>query len=107
MTKSWICGAVLAAALAISGAALAHQGHAHQFMGTIASFSDTELQVKTTDGKTVIFTLGPKTVYQRAKVKADARTLKAGERVVVTALEVAAGKVMTAQTVQLAASGSR
>jgi hypothetical protein len=107
MTKNWILGAILAVALAMPAATLAHTGHAHQFMGTISSFSDTQLEVKTTDGKTVVFTLGAKTVYQRAKVQVDAKSLKAGERVVVSALEVPAGKVMTAQTVQLAVSASR
>jgi hypothetical protein len=107
MTKTWICGSILAVALVMPAITVAHQGHPHQFMGTISSFNDTELQVRTTDGKTVVFTLGAKTVYQRAKVKVDAKSLKAGERVVVSALEVPAGKVMTAQTVQLAAPVNR
>jgi hypothetical protein len=40
-------------------------------------------------------------VYQRALTKVDAKELKAGERIVVSALPVAAGKVMTAINVQL------
>jgi hypothetical protein len=43
-------------------------------------------------------------VYQRALKKVDAKELRAGERVVVSALPVPAGKVMTAINVQLRVS---
>lgn len=102
MTKPRIACIALLAALAVPSLALAHGGHAHQFMGTVSAVHDQDLEIKTTDGKTVMFRLDAKTIYQRAKTKIDGKQLKVGERVVVSALEVPAGKTMTAQTVQLA-----
>jgi hypothetical protein len=40
-------------------------------------------------------------VIQQGRAKADAKDLKVGERIVVSALEVAGGKPMTAINVQL------
>jgi len=101
MSKKWIVAATVSVLLLIPAAVRAHEGHPHRFMGTVSAVQDGQVEVKTTDGKTVVFTLDAKTVVQQGRVKVDAKELKAGERVVVSALPVAAGKVMTAQNIQL------
>ena len=101
------CRVAVAAAfvLLLSVAAVAHEGHPHRFLGTLSAVQGSQIEVKTTDGKTVAFTLDQKTLIQQGKAKADVKELKIGERIVVSALPVAAGKVMTAINVQLRAAG--
>ena len=89
--------------LLLSVAAVAHEGHPHRFLGVLSAVQGSQIEVKTTDGKLVVFTLDQKTVIQQGKAKADVKGLKIGERIVVSALPVAAGKVMTAINVQLRA----
>lgn len=95
---------MLAVALLAPAPAVAHEGHAHKFMGTVSVVGDTQIEVKTTDGKDVVFLLDAKTTYQRGKTKVASRDIHAGERIVVSALEVPAGKTMTAQAVELPAA---
>jgi hypothetical protein len=90
-------------ALALSVAAIAHEGHPHRFLGTLLSIENSQIEVKTTDGKTVVFRLDVKTVVQQGRTKAQVKDLKVGERIVVSALPVAAGQVMAAVNVQLRA----
>jgi len=71
-------------------------------LGTIAAVSDTQLDVKTTDGKAVVVLLDAKTVYRQGKTRADAKMLKIGERVVVEAEQAEGAKLMTAKTVTMA-----
>jgi hypothetical protein len=103
MVGRWIAGIVVLAALVMPAAARAHEGHAHKVLGTIAAVSDVQLDVKTTDGKTVAIALDTKTVYLQGKVRTDAKILKLGERVVVEAEQAAGAKIMTAKTVTMAA----
>jgi hypothetical protein len=102
MTKTCIAVATLVLALTVPTTVSAHEGHAHKFMGTLSSVQETQFEVKTTDGKMLVSQVNPKTVYQRGKAKVAGTELKVGERVVVSALQVPAGKTMTAQVVQLA-----
>ena len=102
MTKMWIAAVAIVGALVDPSLTAAHEGHAHKFMGTVSAVQQAQLEVKTTEGKMVVFLLDAKTTYQRGKTKVDGKELKIGERVVVSALQVPAGKTMTAQTVQLA-----
>jgi hypothetical protein len=95
------CVAVFA--VLVTGAAWAHEGHAHKVLGTIAAVTDVQLDVKTTDGKTVAVVLDAKTIYRQGKVKADQAMLKLGARVVVEAEQAAGAKLMTARTVTMAA----
>lgn len=104
MSRTWIVGIALIAALALPVVGWAHEGHAHKVMGTISAVTDTQLEVKGTDGKTVVIALDAKTVYRHGKAKADAKMLKVGERVVVEAEQAEGAKVMTAKTVQMAAA---
>ena len=100
MTKTWIVGAILAAALVIPAAAGAHEGHAHKFMGTVSAVTATQIELKTPEGKIVTATLNPKTTFARGKQRVDASAVKVGERVVVT---VPSEKEMIASTVTMAA----
>jgi len=98
----WMTGLGLAVALLMPVTAWAHAGHAHKVLGTIAAVSDTQLDVKTTDGKAVVVLLDAKTVYRQGKTRADAKMLKIGERVVVEAEQAEGAKLMTAKTVTMA-----
>jgi translation initiation factor IF-1 len=107
MSKRFLIGVALVAALAVPAYARAHEGHAHKVMGTITMLHDNHLEVKTKDGKTVTITLNEKTAIVRGKQKLDLSALKEGERVVVdvgngkapmTAREVKLGAAATAQT---------
>ena len=92
---------VLAAIVAAPAFAWAHAGHAHKYMGTVAAVGGNQLEVKTTDGKTVKVVLNAKTAIARGKQKVDVAALKAGERVVV---EVPNEKDMIASKVTLPAA---
>jgi hypothetical protein len=87
MSRRFVIGAALVAALAIPAYARAHEGHAHKVMGTVATLHENHLEVKATDGKSSTITLNAKTKILRGKTKAKAEDIKPGERVVVTATE--------------------
>lgn len=101
MNLRWIGVSALAIALLLPAAAIAHEGHAHKVMGTVSAVSPTQLDVTTTDGKTVIVVLNPKTTFKQGTAKADATVLKVGERVVVSATQAKGAKLMTATSVQV------
>jgi hypothetical protein len=102
MSKRFVLGIALVAALAVPAYARAHEGHAHKVMGTITMRHDNHLEVRTKDGTTVTITLTEKTSVVRGKQKVDLEALKPGERVVV---DVGNGKApMTAREVKLGAS---
>jgi NADPH-dependent glutamate synthase beta subunit-like oxidoreductase len=97
--------AVLAVVVALGSpsAIRAHEGHAHKVLGTVSAVTANQLDVKTTDGKSVAIALDAKTIYRQGKAKADRTILKIGERVVVDAIQPEGAKTMTATTVQMAA----
>jgi hypothetical protein len=74
---------VLAAALLAPAIPLAHPGHDHKLMGTIASIDKNKVVVKTTEGRDMTFEITPLTTFKRGKQKGAAADLKAGMRVVV------------------------
>ena len=51
MTRIWGAAIVLVAALALPVATLAHGGHLHKALGTIARIDGVHVDVKTTDGR--------------------------------------------------------
>jgi len=102
MMNRWMAGMAVVAALVLPAAAAAHEGHAHKVLGTIAAVSDTQLDIKTTDGKTVAVVLDAKTVFRQGRVRTDAKMLKLGERIVVEAEQAEGAKLMTAKTVTMA-----
>lgn len=101
MSRKLIISAALVAALAIPVVARAHTGHVHKVMGTVSAVSPTQLEVKTTDGKTTVVTVNAKTVYQQEKAKVDRAALKVGDRVVVEGTQPDGAKTVTAQTVRI------
>ena len=86
--KKWIIGvALLAAAIIAPRMALAHEGHDHTVMGTIASIDGMNLMVKTGDGKQTMVMMDAKTKITQGKAKLDVKTLKVGDRVVASGPE--------------------
>jgi hypothetical protein len=80
---------------------VAHEGHVHKALGTVATIEAKQIVVKTTDGKMLTVLLDAKTTtITRGKVKLDASALKVGERVSVDYTEKQ--KVNTAKTIKLA-----
>jgi hypothetical protein len=79
--RNWIVAVVLIVAFAIPAVAVAHQGHIHKILGTVASVLGGHVEVKTTDGKVVAVMLDATTAITRGKAKADVSALKVGERV--------------------------
>ena len=70
--------AAAAFTLLLSVAAVAHEGHPHRFLGTLSAVQGSQIEVKTTDGKTVTVTLDSKTTIVRGTTKLDRTALKAG-----------------------------
>ena len=96
--------------LAPAARALAHPGHEHKIMGTVSIVHQNHIEVKATDGKTSIFTMNEKTRVLRGNAEVSADAIKAGERVVVTAIETKDkdGKaLMVANEVRLAVAAQQ
>ena len=93
--------ALLALALLVPAAAMAHTGHVHKVMGTVSAVSSTQLEVKTTDGKTAVVVLNEKTVYEQGTAKTGLTALKVGDRVVVEGTQATGAKNVTAQKVRI------
>jgi hypothetical protein len=78
---------MLLAALFIAAPAIAHPGHEHKVMGTIAAIHENHPEVKDAQGKTTALMLDAKTKILRGKAAVNVADLKVGDRVVVTAAE--------------------
>ena len=100
MSKKWIAGLSLVAALTVPAAVYAHGGHTHKVMGTVASMNGDQVDIKGTDGKAVVIMLNTKTAITRGKAKLDVTALKVGERVAVDYTQDAK-KMNTATAVKL------
>ena len=87
MSRRFIIGAALAAALAVPAYVRAHEGHVHKVMGTVTTVGKPRLIVKATNGKSATIMLNEKTTILRGKAKATVDEIKPGERIVVTATE--------------------
>jgi hypothetical protein len=94
---SWI-------ALVAAGPVSAHEGHQHKVMGTVVQVhvdKVSHVEVKTTEGKTVILSCDDKTRFVKGKTPAALGDLVAGMRVVATTVEE--NKTIRAVEVQLGA----
>ena len=69
--------------LAGAGAAFAHEGHTHTMRGTVTAVRDSQLHVKTVEGKDIVIALNEKTKVLRGKNKLTLTDLVEGQRVVV------------------------
>jgi hypothetical protein len=91
-------------ALAIAPGVLAHEGHVHRLMGTVAAVNGERLQVKATTGQTSEIVVNDKTKILRGTTTQKATDIKQGERIVVTMTESKdpAGKAqLTAKEIHL------
>jgi Heavy metal binding domain len=84
-----IVSIALGAFLLFAGPLIAHEGHEHKIMGTVAAVDVAahRLEVKGTDGKTVALRLDDKTKVTRGAAPAAMGDLVVGTRVVVTMTE--------------------
>lgn len=98
MKPNWIA-AMVVTALISPAVTRAHEGHLHKALGSIASVQGENVEIKTTDGKTVTVVLDKKTAVTRGKEKLDATALKVGERVSVEYME--SNKTMMARAIKL------
>ena len=73
--------AAVVVTVALVTPALAHEGHTHKVLGTVASVQASQIEVKGTDGKVLAIVVDAKTAITRGKEKLDATALKVGERV--------------------------
>jgi hypothetical protein len=92
----------LLALLLASPFVLAHEGHVHAMLGTIARVEKTQLEVKGTDGNAVTFALAEKTAFRRGETSISRSDMKVGERVAVEFEE--RGQAKTAIKASVAAS---
>jgi hypothetical protein len=99
MLKKLIAAVIATAALALPVSALAHEGHTHKVMGTVATVQGGHVEVKGTDGKVVLIMLDDKTAITRGKTKVEATALKVGDRVSVDYMEEK--KMNMAKTIKL------
>jgi hypothetical protein len=109
MSRRVILAMALVATLAVSRSALAHEGHAHKVMGTVAVRGENQMEVKATDGKTRTITLNDKTRILRGKAEVKPDDIKPGERVVVTAMETKSKNgqaTLIATQIRLAVAGA-
>src|SRR3954453_17757211 len=82
MTVLMLCSILLVPAMI-----RAHEGHLHNALGTVASVELPHVNLKTTDGKTLMVMLDKETSVTRGKPKVDPSALKVGERISVDYME--------------------
>ena len=83
---------------------LAHEGHDHKIMGTVAAVDAKHIEVTTKDEHKATIWLDSETKILRGKSQTTAGDVKVGERVVITAIEKE-GKMMAREV--LLASAAR
>ncbi len=91
----------LSAFLLLAGPLVAHEGHQHKVMGTVAAVDAAahRLDVKSSDGTTMALTIDAKTKVTRGAAPAAIGDVAVGSRVVVSVTEE--GGVKTAVEIRL------
>ncbi len=84
----------------LTGTALAH-GTATHVVGVVSAIQNDHVSVKTTDGKSVMVMVGPKTKFLRDKTTAAKADLVVGSRVVIDATMDPKMKMLSASEVRL------
>lgn len=86
--------------VAWSPALMAHPGHGHKVMGTVASIQGNHVEVKDAAGKVTMHMLDAKTKIRRGWTVLNAADIKLGDRVVLSITEGkgADGKTVTTVT---------
>jgi len=89
--------AVLATVAMLAGArvVVAHEGHAHKVMGTVAALDAARIEVATKEGKKESFVLTKDTKYLKGKQVAAASDVEVGARVVLSVVEKDGKKSVT------------
>jgi hypothetical protein len=72
--------------MTIGGAAIAHPGHEHKIMGTVTMAAADHVMLKDKDGKDATVSIDKDTKFVRAKKAMKVSDVKAGMRIVVTAV---------------------
>jgi hypothetical protein len=103
MIQRFLATVLALAVLALgSGARLiAHEGHWHKVMGTVTVAAADHVMLRDTDGKDVIVKV-TKDTKVKAKPAVKVQDIKAGSRIVVTAIEEK-DKSMTAKSIEVGA----
>lgn len=96
---------VLALSAVAAPGALAHPGHDHKVMGTIAVVDGRHVTITTTDGKELTFEVTDATKLTRGKARGAIADLKAGVRVVANVGDGA--EPLTAKEVQYSAVATK
>ena len=96
---TWLILAAVLLALGSTPVVSAHEGHDHKVMGTVTMAAADHVMLKDKDGKDVIVKV-TKDTQMKAKPSIKVEELKAGTRVVITAVE-AKDKSMTAKTIEV------
>ena len=91
-------------ALGSSARLVAHEGHEHKVMGTVTMAAADHVMLKDKDGKDVTIKV-TKDTKVKAKPMIKVEDLKAGTRVVITAVEQK-DKSMTAKTIEVGAAAA-
>jgi hypothetical protein len=96
--------------LLVAAPLVAHEGHDHRVMGTVSVIHENHLEVKEAKtGKTSTITLNDKTKILRGADAVRAVDIKAGDRVVVTAVtqkDKAGKEMLVAKEVRLGTATS-
>ena len=90
MTRRFALISIVAFAIALGGAslALAHPGHDHKVLGTVTMAAADHVMLKDKDGKDVTVHINADTKVLQAKKAMKVEDIKAGMRIVVTAVTV-------------------
>ena len=103
MATVWMA---MAAVIVMLGApAFAHEGHPHKMLGTVTMAAPDHLMMKTTDGKDATVQITAETKILKGKKAMTVDDLKAGVRVVVTA--IMQKDMMKAKTIEIGAATTR
>ena len=103
MTRSMATTLVALLALTLSSGSIlrAHEGHDHTVMGTVTMAAADHVMLKTTDGKDMTIQVSRDTKVTRNRQAMKVQDIKAGTRVVVTAIEE--NEQMKAKDIQVGA----
>ena len=96
---AWLMASALVALL--PAGALAHEGHDHKVMGTVTKAASDRVMLRTKEGKDVTVVVTSATRVLRGKQPLKAEEIKAGTRVVVTAVTDKDKDKMKAKTIQV------
>lgn len=103
MTRRFMLATTAAAVMtiALGGVAIAHPGHEHKIMGTVTMAAADHVMLKDKDGKDATVVINKDTKFLRAKKAMKVSDVKAGMRIVVTAVTDANDDKSIAKVVEL------